>query len=181
MGSPKLAKPVLLFTGILFSENSQFQNARDSLVKTYGSAFMETAPRAWNRSEYYRDELGWPILRIFLFFKKLVNPADLPDIKLTTNSIEKSLSINDKRTVNIDPGYLTLHNIVLATTKNYSHRIYLSHGIYGEITLLYKQSEKTYSPFIFTYPDYQDEETIAMFLKARKFLKKSDKNEGDEY
>ena len=70
--------------------------------------------------------------------------------------MRQSFSADGKRNVNIDPGYLTLANVILATTKGYSHRIYLGKGIYGEVTLLYKEKDKTFVPNIFTYSDYQE-------------------------
>ena len=90
-------------------------------------------------------------MRTFIFFKDLINRAEIADIKLRTNDIEAVLSTDGKRNVNIDPGYLTLANVILATTKGYSHRIYLGKGIYGEVTLLYKEKDKTFVPNIFTY------------------------------
>ena len=110
-------------------------------------------------------------MRTFIFFKDLINRAEIADIKLRTNDIETSLSIDGRRKVNLDPGYLTLANVILATTKGYSHRIYLGKGIYGEVTLLYREKDKTFVPNIFTYSDYQDKKCIEMFIKAREFLK----------
>ncbi len=122
-----------------------------------------------------RMKLAGLSIRQFIFFQNLIDPGLLSDIKLKTNEIEASLSSEGKRSINLDPGYLTLSNIVLASTKNYAHRIYLGKGIYGEITLIYK--DDTYKPHLFTYRDYQDKTHIDIFLKAREILKKMlDKN-----
>lgn len=171
MGNPANPKPALLFTGILYSDESYLSKAKESLLSTFGAALLETPSVNWDYSEYYKEEIGSPIKRIFIFFRNLINPGEIVDIKLRTNDIEASLSTDGKRNVNIDPGYLTLANVVLATTKGYSHRIYLGKGIYGEVSLLYKEKDKTYMPHIFTYPDYQDKKCIEMFIKAREFLK----------
>ncbi len=169
MGKPSPPKPALLFTGILHPQGDYLFRAKEILLNQFGPVARETAPVLWNRSDYYREELGWPIMRTFLFFERQINPEDIVDIKLRTNEIEDNLSSRGKRKINIDPGYLTHYNVVLATTKNYSHRIYLGKGIYGEVTLLYK--DKTFVPNIFTYPDYQEQSCIEMFLKAREFFK----------
>jgi hypothetical protein len=171
MGKPANPKPALLFTGILYSDESYLSKAKESLLSIFGAALMETPPVSWDYSKYYKEEIGSPIMRTFIFFKNLINPAEIADIKLRTNDIEASLSTGGKRNVNIDPGYLTLANVVLATTKGYSHRIYLGKGIYGEVSLMYKEKNKTFIPHIFTYPDYRDKNCIEMFLKAREFLK----------
>lgn len=168
MGKPNPPKPALLFIGVLYSEETYVLKAKETLIKSFGPVFIETPPSDWNYSDYYKKELGQQIMRTFLFFRELINPEDIVDIKLKTNSIENDLSSDGKRRINIDPGYLTLSNVVLATTKNYSHRIYLGKGIYGEVTLIYK--DKTFIPHIFTYPDYQDKDCIDMFIKARELL-----------
>jgi hypothetical protein len=174
MGKPANPKPALLFTGILYSDKSYLSKAKESLLKIFGSTLLETPPVSWDYSEYYKEEIGSPIMRTFIFFKNLINPTEIADIKLRTNDIETSLSIDGKRKVNLDPGYLTLANVVLATTKGYSHRIYLGKGIYGEVSLLYKEKDRTFIPHIFTYSDYQDKKCIEMFIKAREFLKRKE-------
>ncbi|MDI6744632.1 MAG: DUF4416 family protein [Thermodesulfovibrionales bacterium] len=171
MGKPANPKPALLFAGVLYSDESYLSKAKKSLLKNFGPAILETPSVSWDYSEYYKEEIGSPIMRTFIFFKELINPAEIANIKLRTNDIEAELSADGKRNVNIDPGYLTLANVVLATTKGYSHRIYLGKGIYGEVTLLYKEKDKTFAPNIFTYSDYHEKNCIEMFLKAREILK----------
>ena len=171
MGNLANPKPALLFTGILYSGESYLSKAKEFLLSTLGAALLETPPVGWDYSEYYKEEIGSPIMRTFIFFKDLINRSEIADIKLRTNDIETLLSTNGKRNVNIDPGYLTLANVILASTKGYSHRIYLGKGIYGEVSLLYKERVRTFMPHIFTYPDYQDKNCIEMFIKARELLK----------
>src|SRR3989339_238962 len=142
MGKPANPKPALLFTGILYSDKSYLSKAKESLLEIFGSTLLETPSVSWDYSEYYKEEIGSPIMRTFIFFKDLINRAEIADIKLRTNDIETSLSIDGKRKVNLDPGYLTLANVILATTKGYAHRIYLGKGIYGEVSLLYRENHK---------------------------------------
>lgn len=169
MGKTEQPVPALLFAGVLYNDDNCLSAAKKTLIENYGNCILEIPSFPWSYSKYYNEELGTNIMRTFMFFEKLISPEKIIDIKLQTNQIEESLSEKSKRKVNIDPGYLTLSNIVLATTKNYSHRIYLGKGIYGEVTLIYKNN--TYSPYIFTYQDYQDTKSIEMFLEARKYLK----------
>ena len=171
MGKPANPKPALLFTGILYSDKSYLSKAKESLLEIFGSTLLETPSVSWDYSEYYKEEIGSPIMRTFIFFKDLINRSEIADIRLRTNDIETLLSTNGKRNVNIDPGYLTLANVILATTKGYSHRNYLGKGIYGEVSLLYREKDKAFVPNIFTYSDYQDKKCIEMFVKAREFLK----------
>jgi hypothetical protein len=167
---------VLLFISTLYSNNDTFYYSKEILKNIFGEILLISPTIPWDYSSYYKDEIGWPLQRQFIFFKSLIDPGLLADIKLKTNEIEASLSSGGKRNINLDPGYLTLSKVVLASTKNYAHRIYLGKGIYAEVTLIYKDS--TYKPHLFTYRDYQDKTHIDVFIKAREMLKKMlDKND----
>ncbi len=169
MGKPKPPEPALLFVGTLYSDENYFARAKETLTESFGAILIETPKFNWDYSDYYIDELGWPIKKSFLFFKELINPKALTDIKLKTNSIEETLSSGGKRKINLDPGYLTLSKVVLASTKDYSHRIYLGEGIYAEITLMYMNGR--FQPHLFTYRDYKDEKCIRIFAEARRLLR----------
>lgn len=169
MGKIKLPESALLFVGTLYSDNSFFTKSLNLLEDFFGSILFLSPLMSWDYSSYYKEELGTPIFRRFIFFKSLIDPGDLSEIKIQTNKFEDILSIENKRRINLDPGYLTLSKIVLASTKNYAHRIYLGKGIYGEVTLIYKDG--TYMPHVFTYKDYQEDHYIEIFLDAREKLK----------
>lgn len=170
MGKVRAAEPVLLFVGTLYSDAGIFDHSKEILEKNFGDILLTSPSIKWDYSSYYKDELGWPLFRQFIFFKNLIDPKILVDIKLKTNEIEDALSSRGKRCINLDPGYLTLSKIILASTKNYAHRIYLGEGIYGEVTLIYKDG--TYNPHLYTYRDYQDKMYIDIFMNVREMLKK---------
>jgi hypothetical protein len=158
----------ILFVGTLFSSSAVFDSALKILNEQFGSILLESNPMPWNFSHYYDKELGTPIYRIFIFFDRLIDPSSLVNAKLITNEIETNLSKENKRLINLDPGYLTTAKIVLASTKNYSHRIYLGKGIFGEVALLYKN--KRFNPLPYTYSDYRDDAFLSIFMKARSLL-----------
>jgi hypothetical protein len=170
MGKTKPPEPVLLFVSTLYSSKDIFNQSNDILEKEFGDILFVSPSLPWDYSSYYKDEIGWPLFRQFIFFKNLMDPGLLVDIKRKTNEIESVLSVDGKRRINLDPGYLTLSKAVLVSTKDYAHRLYLGKGIYGEITLIYK--DETYIPHIFTYRDYQDKSHIEIFMNAREMLKK---------
>ncbi|NOX19703.1 MAG: DUF4416 family protein [Nitrospirae bacterium] len=169
MGTPREPEKALLFVGTLFSDESYYHKAKERLSKEYGEVLFDTESLPWQHTDYYREELGWPILRRFIAFKRIIDPSVINEIKLFTNELEAELSIDGKRKINLDPGYVTLSKVVLATTKNYTHRIYLGKGIYAEVTLYYKKG--TYRAHEFTYRDYQSDEYIEIFLRMRQYLK----------
>jgi len=117
-------------------------------------------------TSYYELEMGNQLKKCFIAFTDLKNPEELPEIKIRTNDLEEKYIIDKNRQVNIDPGYITQAKLVLVTTKNYSHRVYLRFGIFGDVHMQF--SKKTYHAQPWTYPDYQDEKNITFFNMVRK-------------
>lgn len=140
------------------------------LQETFGDVLMETPPLAWDYSDHYKDEMSGPLFRRFIFFEDFIEPGSLAGTKVTTNEIELTLSTGGKRNVNLDPGYLTPAKIVLASTKDYSHRIYLKEGIYAETTLIFSKEKGRFIPNINTYNDYRDDRNLKYFLLARELF-----------
>ena len=168
MGTPKEPEKALLFVATLYNNVEYFYKAKELLKEQFGEILFESPQWLWNHTEYYREELGWPIQRRFLCFKLIIDPSRIIDIKLYTNTLEEWLSHDGKRQINLDPGYVTPSKVVLATTKNYAHRIYLGKGIYAEVTLYYRKG--SFRPHEFTYRDYQNPEYIEIFERMRRFL-----------
>jgi hypothetical protein len=165
MGNPHIPKSVKYFASLIFSSEMSLHQAQGELTNYIGKIQATTGLMPFSHSNYYDKELGEKLMRLFLLFEPLLHRDLLPEIKLKTNEIERLLSLNGKRTVNIDPGYIALEQVVLATTKGYSHRIYLNKGIYADLTLVYQNG--TYKPLEWTYPDYREKETIFIMNQWR--------------
>lgn len=170
MGKIKPPEKALLFISTLYPDVSIFEYSQKILENNFGDILFISPSLPWDYSSYYKEELGWPLFRQIIFFKVLIDPGLLADIKLKTNEIEAELSSEGKRRINLDPGYLSLSQVVLASTKNYAHRIYLGKGIYGEVTLIYR--DDIYNSHLYTYKDYQDKTHIDIFMNAREMLRK---------
>lgn len=166
MGSAKKPNNVKLIIGLIFKEETFFQQTREILERRFGRIDFQSQELDFTHTRFYEREFGSELKRRFLSFKKLIPPHHLDRIKLITNKIEKKLSRNSRRTINIDPGYLTEAKLVLATTKDYKHRIYLNKGIYAEITLFFQ--DKTFQSWDWTYPDYKSDAYIAVFNRIRE-------------
>ena len=171
MGLITPPKPAKLIAGLLIHRP---ENNRERLFKRLSEQFGpidETAGgHIFDKTDYYEKEMGAPLHRYFISFEQLVPPDALPEIKLATNQMElEFLNEHGGRAVNIDPGILTLQNFVLATTKNYTHRIYLGQGIYADLTLIFQKGK--YQSLPWTYPDYRDEETHDFLLAVREIYK----------
>jgi len=123
----------------------------------------------FNFTDYYHREMGGPLGRILAAFLHLAHPGRLADWKVFTNGLEERFSLGGRRLINLDPGYVAKERLVLATGKNYTHRIYLDHGIYGDLTLVY--SRGGFQPLPWSYPDYARGEAPQLLeLVRRKYL-----------
>ncbi len=115
---------------------------------------------------YYTPEMGGGLSRRLVAFLHLADPGRLSDWKIFTNALEESFALAGRRLVNLDPGYLAKERLVLATGKNYSHRLYLAQGIYGDLTLKYEGHD--FQPLPWTYPDYAGEVLRDLLSKVRQ-------------
>lgn len=166
MGQPKIALDVKLFTAVTFSDIGVYEETKILLNEQFGQVDTLSAIYNFSFTQYYAREMGTYLKKQFLGFGKLIRPEQLPDIKLWTNEIEQKFSIDNKRQVNIDPGYLSAAKVVLATTKNFDHRIYLDKGIYGDVHLRYRGNKFRFNDW--TYPDYREMIVIDFFARLRK-------------
>jgi hypothetical protein len=166
----KAPPKVLPIIGIIFVENVSVDDALKTLKREIGDVILKSDTIPFSHTDYYTNEMGNGLSREWRVFDKLIEPNILVHLKHTTNDIERAY-LNEKggRTINIDPGLLSLSNLILASTKNYSHRIYLSNGIYAEVTLIFKNSR--FNPLEWTYPDYRENTALDFFSEARKLLK----------
>jgi hypothetical protein len=174
MGTSQTPRPVLLFAGLLSPEADLLEACARTLADTYGPLEFWSDIAPWEFTDYYRDEMGSGLLRQFLFFSGLIDPGALAEVKLRTNRIEeetaRSTDAGSKRRINIDPGYVTEAKVVLATTKDFAHRIYIGSGIYAEVALQYRRG-RGFLPLEHTYPDFRTESTRRLFERARTLLR----------
>ncbi len=85
MGKIKSPEPALLFISTLYCNEDTFNRSREVLEKNFGEILFTSPTLPWNYSTYYKDEIGWPLLRQFIFFQNLIDPGLLSDIKLILN------------------------------------------------------------------------------------------------
>ena len=167
MSKPRPADPVKLLASVLASETVMLNRALIALSDLCGSFDFISALMPFDYTDYYAAEMSSSLLRRFVFFETLIGPETLPDIKIVTNGIEDSLAAqNGRRQVNIDPGYIALAHLILATGKGYTHRPYLRDGIYADLTLVFR--DRSFQPLPWTYPDYLDGKMIEMFNRIRE-------------
>ncbi|MEO0087914.1 MAG: DUF4416 family protein [candidate division WOR-3 bacterium] len=166
MGEIRTPQKVKVVIGYITSDVKLIEEVNRILFPLLGEEDFKSEIIDFNFTDYYQEEMGKDLKRQWVSYKNLVMPDFLPDLKIKTNEIEDKFKENEKRRINIDPGILTLNNFILATTKNYAHRIYLRDGIYAEVTLIYQH--KKFHNLNWTYPDYQQDFFHNFLLKVRK-------------
>jgi hypothetical protein len=166
LGKIRKYNPVRLVIGFVYKDEAIFIKARDKLKNKFGGIDFESTPIDFSYTDYYEAEMGKNLKRRFISFRRLVRMQDLYRIKLYTNRLEARFTVYSRRSINIDPGYLDLARLVLATTKDYAHRVFLRKGIFAEITLTFR--ENSFSPNDWTYPDYRSKEYIDIFNQIRQ-------------
>lgn len=169
MGEILLPPDCLLIFGLLLSEGVDGAAVIGRLTEEFGEAIAVSEVMPFDHTDYYEPEMGPHLRRQFLAVGSGFDPATLPEVKRRTNGIEAELSEGMARRVNIDPGYLALEKLVLASTKNHGHRIYLTDGIYAEITLIYRRGEG-YVSWPWTFPEYRTEPVRAWFNGVRPLV-----------
>ena len=162
MSIPQDPKPAKLFVSIIAGSAAHIAEILSELVGHYGILDFVSELLAFDYTDYYYPEMGQPLYRRFASFDDLISQEDLAQIKVHTNLLEIEQSVGGNRRVNIDPGYLLAERLVLASGKNYAHRIYMSNGIYADLTLVYR--DRDYRPLAWTYPDYAE-------IKVRSWLR----------
>ena len=163
---------VKLITAVMYNTKERMKSVRSELETLFGPIDDVLESYIFSFTDYYEEEMGKDFRKLIWSFKRLIAPEKLPEIKLKTNSIEDKFAHQGKRQVNIDPGYISSAKLILATTKDYIHRIYLGKGIYGDVHL--KVSDASFQTNNWTYPDYKQDSVLCFFDRVRKkYLKES--------
>jgi hypothetical protein len=165
MSDPQPAEAVKLIVSLFSGESQLLGDAIRALSDKYGKVDFTSASVPFVYTDYYTQEFGASLIRRLVAFDRLIRPDSLPDVKLWTNALERRLSAEGRRRVNIDPGYIARAHLLLATGKGYSHRPYLRDGIYADLTLIYRN--KAFQSLPWTYPDYAGGEMIGILTRIR--------------
>ncbi len=173
MGTTTKTNQVLLILAAISNDDAALDWAREWAVSSFGAVLMESERFAFTETDYYLDSMGPHLKKTFFAFDELMDPDKLAAIKEVTNEIEglyaRQSDSQHERPLNLDPGYLTESKLVLASTKDHAHRIYLTKGIYAEITLRFRHQQ--WQPWEWTYPDFRREDFHQFFTACRNALR----------
>ncbi len=176
MSRRNVPSPARLLVSAIYREEDRFRDCLPGLEARLGPVERTSGPFPFDRTDYYEREMGAPLIRRFVVMERLVPRDALAAAKIGAEDLERALSFHGMRTVNLDPGLLTEENFLLATGKNYSHRVYLSDGVFADLALVYRKGE--FRPLPWTYPDLASEPIRAFLAEVREGLREARKKEG---
>jgi hypothetical protein len=172
MAEPTDPPAVKLICGMISSRTERLDAAAEELARAFGDVDLRSEVMDFDFTHYYDQEMGSPLLRQFVSFAELRRADALVEAKLRTHAIEADFARRSdgqpRRPINLDPGYIEPSKLVLASTKNFSHRIYLGRGVYAEVTLRYRRGR--WEPLEWTFPDYRSRRYDAFLTAARGLL-----------
>ncbi len=160
--------PARLVVSAIYRDERVLEAALPRVSEILGEARFIGRVFPFDHTEHYTAEMGAPLFRRFLEASASVPRDALPDIKIGLGRIEQELSEGEHRTVNLDPGLVTPENFILATGKNFTHRVYLRDGVFAELTLIFGKGE--YRSLPWTYPDYASPEIRSLLQGVRSAL-----------
>lgn len=164
----ELPPDVKLVCGILYHDEAWVEPCLQDLAARFGEMDFRSPALPFEYTDYYFGEMGKPLFRVFVSFFHLIPSENLLESKLFTEKIERKYATEaqGKRVLNLDPGYLTAAAFVLATSKNYAHRIHLGQGVFAQQELLFER--KRIRTLDWTYPDYRSFEYQEMLRRIRQ-------------
>lgn len=173
MGEIQTIRPVLRIAAITSGDRAALDWSMNRAVADWGEPILRSPVFAFDQTTYYEAEMGTGLQKQLVAFDRLMDPGDLPASKLAANAWEIEYAAHTKsqvsRPINIDPGYLTEAKLVLATTKDREHRIYLSRGIFAEVTVSF--TRKAWRCFEWTYPDFRQASYLDFWTRCRDYLR----------
>lgn len=178
MSTPREPRPGKLVLSVLAAADwwaAVWPDFRAGLVGRHGPVDYETPLLPFEHTAYYDKELQRPphggLFRRILGFERPVPLDGLVAVKLATNADERSQARADgSRRVNLDPGLLTLERLILASGKNFTHRVYLGQGIWADLTLIYNR-KSGWVALPWTFPDYATEDMKRRLTELRALYK----------
>jgi hypothetical protein len=172
MGDIHPPAPVIFLLAASSRYEEALDWARERCAEQHGPVILSSEPFEFIETDYYTATMGAGLKKQFLAFERLIDSAELANIKRETNNFEVEYAAlrrhAEPRPLNLDPGYLTPAKLVLASTKDHAHRIYLRDGIFAEVTLVYRQ--RKWQPLEWTYPDYRRDDYQRFFTQCREWL-----------
>lgn len=168
MGVLGRPQPVQLVMGVIYRDEADLERAASGLTDELGEIDLRSAAFDFDVTDYYEEEMGTGLKRVFLSFKNLIDPGEIVDIKLMAARLEGEASRGERRTVNLDPGYMDFNKLVLVSAKFLAQKIYLAKGVYADPTIYYDKGWKDYE---WAFPDFRSGRYNGFFSEVRNLYR----------
>lgn len=155
----------MMLIAVMYSKKEVYSKAVSLLKEKFGEIIIESKPYDFNFTDYYEKEMGKNLVKRFIVFKKKVNKKELAEIRKITGEIEDKFRVNGKRQINLDPGYISSKEVVLASVKKKDFKEELGDGVFAH--KIYSFENNKIKTFFHTFPDYKVKENIKFFLNIR--------------
>ncbi len=166
-GGVRRPQNAVLFNAVMYNPDD-IGDPLPFLKELFGEIFCKTDVFAFDHTDYYSKEFGAGLVKFFVAHKRKIQPDKIVEMKLKAVELEDKFKVDGKRRLNVDPGYVAIEKVVAASTKNFTHRIYLGRGIYGDLQL--SRRGERYEPHPWTFYDYKRDDVLEFFEKVRKNL-----------
>ncbi len=168
MGVLRGPQPVNLVMGVIYRDEAALRAAESRLAHDLGPIDARSRAYDFDVTDYYEDEMGPGLKRVFLSFAGLIDPGQIADIKIGAVRLEEEMSRDGRRRVNLDPGYMDFNKLILVSAKFLAHKIYLAKGVYADPTIYYDRGWKVYD---WAFPDFKSGRYDGFFSEVRRLYK----------
>jgi hypothetical protein len=161
-------RPVKLIVGVILNDPGLLEALEADLAGQFGAIDLRSPVFDFGVTDYYQNEMGPDLKRVFYTFEELIDPAAIVEVKLAANRIESQTAVGGNRRVNIDPGYMDFYKLVLVSNKFQGQKVYLGKGVYADPTLYY---DKGWKPYDWGFPDFRSGRYYGFLSEMRKAYK----------
>lgn len=173
MSAARFIEPVVRFCAVITHHEAAREWAISRLADQWGKATNCSSEIPFEAGGYYTPSMGSGLKKSLIAVAGFADPGRLADWKKETNQWEleytSACQHEEERPLNLDPGYMTQAKLVLATTKDRDHRLYLRDGMFAEVTLTYVG--KLWQHHRWTYPSYRTAEVAEFANQCRADLR----------
>jgi len=173
LAAVRTVEPVARFCGLITRHEDARSWALERLTEQWGAPLVVSSPIPFEAGGYYTSSMGSDLKKVLVATAGFADPACLADWKRQSNRWEDEYADSsdhpEQRPLNLDPGYVTQAKLILGTTKDRDHRIYLRDGIFAEVTLTY--IGKRWHSHRWSYPSYRTAEVAEFAMQCRQRLR----------